>query len=154
MCCDVVLACLLTLIFSAVAVGCTLFVTSIQLFSFDLDNYKSSWYFNFSEGGRVCKSITGRLHWKTEQMIRAVRQDILHKCSLGVIEGSLAVKPLVEHKEWVTRCMLLYVSTAEFIRHMTSYVPEWILFVKMRPRGEQLHTSSCSLFFPCVFSRP
>jgi len=57
-------------------------------------------------------------------MIRAVRKDILHKCSLGVNEGSLVVKTLVEHKERVARCMLLYVSTAEFIHHMTSYVPE------------------------------
>jgi hypothetical protein len=82
-------------------------------------------------------------------MIRVVREDILHKCSLGVSEGSLVVKNLVEHKEWVTRYML-YTSTAEFIHHMTSCVPEWILCVKMRPHGEQFHTSSCSLFFPCI----
>jgi hypothetical protein len=61
---DVVAACLLTLIVSAVAVGCTLSVTSIQLFSVDWDNYKSSLYYYFSEGGRVYKSVTGRWHEK------------------------------------------------------------------------------------------
>jgi hypothetical protein len=130
---------------SAVAVGCTLSVTSIQLFSFDWDSYKGSLYFCFSEGSRVCKSVTGRWQWETEQMLRAVRQDISHKCSLWVSEGSLAVKNPVERKEWVARCMLLRVSTAELIHHMTSFVPEFTLWVKMRPHSERLHTSSCSL---------
>jgi len=42
----------MSLIVSAVAVGCTLSVTSIQLFVVDWDNYKSSLYLYLSEGGR------------------------------------------------------------------------------------------------------